>query len=361
MAIWSTTTWVKAGVLLVSFALLFAFFLHNQHLYSFGSGDWSHAYFIPFISVYLLWQRRAEIAACRIEPFWPGLLPVLVGIPAYALFQVSALSNHMAQGWAAVLCIFGIVLLVCGPRLMKFAFLPIAFLVFGITISEKIMILVTFQLQLLASKGAWALLNIVGVSTDVFGNVLKVTDSAGMVHDLNVAQACSGMRMVIAFAALGVAVALAGVSFWWQRTALVLLALPVAILMNVLRVAVLGVATLYNPSLAAGQAHMLIGTLLLLPAFGLYMGIVWVLNKAVVEEGSSPQSKVAKKQVGKPEPRQSGAGARAVGVAWSALRQPSFVAAVMVLLVSAATLNGAVSAMGLYLKKLRSKRRATGA
>ena len=358
MPVMTTTGWTKAGVLGVSLCVLFFYFLQNQHAFSMGSGDWSHSYFIPIISGYLLWQRRAELAAAKYEPFWPGILPLLVGIPAYALFQISGLSNHMAQGWALLLCIFGIVLLTCGPRVTKFAFLPIAFLIFGITISERVMIIITFQLQLIASKGAWALLNIIGVSTEVFGNALKVTDSQGGIHDLNVAEACSGMRMVIAFAALGTAVALAAAKLWWQRIALILLALPVAILMNVLRVGVLGVATLYDQNLVGGQAHMLIGTLLLLPAFGLYMGIVWCLNRAVSIEDDSPTAKAAKaakatKAAGKNAAGRAVAAARAAGLSWAALRQPAFVAGVAIMLVSAATLNVAVAAMGVHLRKQR--------
>lgn len=355
MPVMTTTGWTKAGVLGVSLCVLFFYFLQNQHAFSMGSGDWSHSYFIPIISGYLLWQRRAELAAAKYEPFWPGILPLLVGIPAYALFQISGLSNHMAQGWALLLCIFGIVLLTCGPRVTKFAFLPIAFLIFGITISERVMIIITFQLQLIASKGAWALLNIIGVSTEVFGNALKVTDSQGGIHDLNVAEACSGMRMVIAFAALGTAVALAAAKLWWQRIALILLALPVAILMNVLRVGVLGVATLYDQNLVGGQAHMLIGTLLLLPAFGLYMGIVWCLNRAVSIEDDSPTAKATKatKAAGKSAAGRAVAAARAAGLSWAALRQPAFIAGVAIMLVSAATLNVAVAAMGVHLRKQR--------
>jgi len=354
----TTTGWTKAGVLGVSLCVLFFYFLQNQHAFSMGSGDWSHSYFIPIISGYLLWQRRAELAVAKYEPFWPGVLPLLVGIPAYALFQISGLSNHMAQGWALLLCIFGIVLLTCGPRVSRLSFLPIAFLIFGITISERVMIIITFQLQLIASKGAWALLNIIGVSTEVFGNALKVTDSQGGIHDLNVAEACSGMRMVIAFAALGTAVALAAAKLWWQRIALILLALPVAILMNVLRVGVLGVATLYDQNLVGGQAHMLIGTLLLLPAFGLYMGIVWCLNRAVSIEDDSATATAAKaakatKAAGKNAAGRAVAAARAAGLSWAALRQPAFVAGVAIMLVSAATLNVAVAAMGVHLRKQR--------
>ena len=86
---------------------------------------------------------------------------------------------------------------------------------------------------------------------------------------------------VIAFLALGTAMALAGLKEWWQRVVLVMLAIPVALLLNVLRIAVLGVAVQYNPDLATGEAHMLIGTFLLVPGFAAYLFIRWALIKSV--------------------------------------------------------------------------------
>jgi exosortase/archaeosortase family protein len=57
----------------------------------------------------------------------------------------------------------------------------------------------------------------------------------------------------------------------------------VAVFNNVLRVAVLGLLSLKWPSLAVGQAHMLIGTVLLALGLGMFLGIQWVLNRIVDE------------------------------------------------------------------------------
>jgi len=144
------------------------------------------------------------------------------------------------------------------------------------------MIKVTFQLQLIASKGAWLMLNIIGsifgFLVDLEGNTLSVGGAK-----LNVAEACSGMRMVVAFYALAAAVGVLGCRHWWQRIALILMAAPVAIFMNVVRVAVLGLLSLGNVNLAAGEAHMLIGTLLLIPSLALFLSVVWALNKIIDE------------------------------------------------------------------------------
>ncbi|MBC7772423.1 MAG: exosortase/archaeosortase family protein, partial [Pyrinomonadaceae bacterium] len=158
-----------------------------------------------------------------------------------------------------------------------------------------IMIKITFRLKQWAAEGGEVLLQILGINVTRKGTTLEIIDGQGHMNPLDVADACSGMSMLIAFIALGAAVALVGCRFWWQRVVLVMLAAPTALLLNVLRIAVLGVLTLWDPDLATGEAHTLIGTLLLLPGFVVYMGIVWALNKAVPAEkpGSSVAGKAA--------------------------------------------------------------------
>jgi exosortase len=115
--------------------------------------------------------------------------------------------------------------------------------------------------------------------------VLTVYDS-GKPQLLNVAEACSGMRMLVAFLALGVAMAYVSLPTVWQRVALVVMGVPVAVFVNVLRVATLGVLTLINPDFVTGEFHHFIGLLWLLPAFLLYLLVLWVLGKMVVPEGA---------------------------------------------------------------------------
>ncbi|GIW74097.1 MAG: hypothetical protein KatS3mg103_0619 [Phycisphaerales bacterium] len=284
--------WALGGLLAVAlaiFAWLFWYWIGRQATISLNKlDDWGHAFAVPLIAAYLLYQRRQRLLAAPAAPFWPGLLPLLLGVACYVFFLVGV-PTHMLQGMALVLTVFGFVLLVFGPSVMRVAIMPIAFLVFAVTISERVMIDITFKLQLIASQGAYLLLTIFGfpfgIEAVVDGNTISVMDEAGAVHQLNVAEACSGMRMVVAFFALGAAVALSACRHWWQRVAVVLLSLPVAIGLNVIRVAVLGFLTvLVDPELASGDAHMLIGTLLLVPGLLLFLGLVWVLKRLVRDE-----------------------------------------------------------------------------
>ena len=278
---------LAATVLLaVPFLGMFYRWLATQHFLSSNHmEDWGHAYLIPLISGYLIWMQRATLARLRLEAFWPALPVLIVGILAY-FYSLVGIKNHMLQGFAIILALYGLVLLVTGPRIARRCFLAIAFLGFAITVSELIMLQLTFQLQLLASQGAHVVLSIVGAvwgfGVSVDGNILEMLPKGGGDPiPLNVAEACSGMRMVIAFFALAGAVAVLGCRHWWQRFLLVLIAAPVALFMNIIRVAVLGLVSLGDPDLAVGDAHTVIGTLLLFPSLGLFMGVIWALNRAV--------------------------------------------------------------------------------
>lgn len=278
------------GLSAVAFVVLFNDWLIRQ----FGVGgfswthteDWGHAYAVPLISGYAVWKGRDRLARAPVEACWAGLSLLLLGIVMYVYF-IAGYSNHMFQAAGLILTLAGAVLLVLGPRVFRILSFPIAFLGFAATISEMVMIKVTWGLKLLASQGSEVLLRVVGplfsIEVERFGNVIHVLHN-GDRHPLDVADACSGMRMVIAFVALSVAVAFLSCNQWWQRVAVVWLAVPVALLMNVVRVSVLAVLTIADPELAVGGAHAFIGTLLLIPAFGLFMAGVWAVKRITPDE-----------------------------------------------------------------------------
>lgn len=282
-----------AGVMTLAFCFLFfRWFVQQYKLSTNAPQDWGHAFVIPLIAGYLVWQRRQAIVRARPSVFWPALIPFLLGIQAYA-YNIFLVRNHMLQGFSLVLCLGSLVLLLVGPAIFRYLFLPIAYLLMMITIANGVMLTITFKLQLLASQGSWLILNLIGepfswFSVDLDGNTLKIITSSGQVLPMNVAEACSGMRMVVAFYALAIAVALLGSTQWWQRIALILLAGPVAVFMNMIRVTVLGLLMMVNPDLAAGDAHTVIGTILLVPSLMLFLGIAWMLNRLVAPHDTEP-------------------------------------------------------------------------
>lgn len=244
--------------------------------------DWGHAFIMPLVAGYAVWLQRKTLASLRPRVFVPGLLALLFGVFAY-FYSAVVIRNHMATGFSTVIALYGVVLFLLGARYAQVLFLPIAILALCVTISNMVMDAVVFPLQLLASDGAFRVLGVLGklfgFAVAIDGNVLSVDG-----NQLNVAEACSGLRMLVAFYALSAAIALLGCRRWWHRIAVLMLAGPVALLVNISRVAVLGLATLVNPDLASGSAHSWIGTALLFPAMLLFMGMIWLMKKATPDE-----------------------------------------------------------------------------
>ena len=148
-------------------------------------------------------------------------------------------------------------------------------------------------LQDIAAWGAHKVLVLFSVDVSIDGNVLNVLHN-GQIIPLNVAEACSGMRMVMAFFALGTAMAFLGLKYNWQRIALIALGLPTALAVNVLRVVTLAVLSMFNTGFAAGEFHSFIGLVWLIPAFLLYLGIMTILRKMVIEEEPAARKQTPK-------------------------------------------------------------------
>ncbi len=307
--------------------------------------DWGHAYIVPLIVGYLIMRRWNEVIRTPVSTFWPGLLAFVVGLASYFFFVVG-FPNHMSQGASLVLAVFGLALFAFGPAMMRILFLPIAFLIFGVTISEQIMIMVTFKLQNISAWGGYYFLVVLspifGFTVSLTGNNIEIVKNDGTSIPLGIAEACSGMRMVVAFVALAGSVALLSCHLWWQRTAVMLLAVPVAVVMNLVRIATLGLLSLIDPKLASGDAHIFVGTLLLVPALGLFMGAVWSLDKIWIPG-----------EVAKPEPVGKGPVVLTDHEGWGLLRQPGAWVSLLTLAVSAAAVNAAIVFGGFVTIKLK--------
>jgi exosortase/archaeosortase family protein len=92
------------------------------------------------------------------------------------------------------------------------------------------------------------------------------------------------MRTLMAFLAIGVAMAAMGLPRWWQRVLLVLAGIPISLFVNVLRVASLGILSLIDSNMSAGEFHSMVGLVWLMPAFLLFLGAMWVIRNIVVED-----------------------------------------------------------------------------
>lgn len=270
-------------------------FLSRQVRWAFMMpADWGHTIVIPCIAGYFIYLQRDKLKRVPFRTTWIAFIPVVLGIAWYMLcvFGPQVLWHHNLRGAGFSLTLFGVVLLFFGWRAMMVLWFPLAYLVvFGQTISDRLLEIVTFELQSITARGATVLMQMIGMDVDRQGNTIFLWE-AGRSEPLplNIAEACSGMRMLMAFLALGVAIAYTGLSRFWQRTTLVLLAVPTAVAVNILRVVTLAQLSRIDPDFTAGEFHTFVGLVWLVPAFLIYLGLVWIIRHIVVEPSNHPQA-----------------------------------------------------------------------
>ena len=329
LLLWST-------VILISFSWIFWDFLHRQFRFAIEKqADWGHTLVIPFIAGYFVWMCKGRLLANPFKRAWSGLVLLLIGLSVYMVCTLgpTAWHHHNLMGMGVAMTFTGIVLFIFGWQAMRYLIFPLVFMfAFGQTISDRLMEVVTFKLQDIASVGSYYGLSFMGFDVTRAGNTLEILYN-NVSHPLNIAEACSGMRMLMAFLALGVAMAYTSLPYIWQRTILVLCAVPTAVFVNILRVMTLGLLSLADTGFAAGNFHTFVGTLWLIPAFFIYLGIVWILKNIIIEDDvddDEPETDV---------------------ISYQGSMKSGFIIAVAILGVSAVALQVAVAQLNVYLHK----------
>ena len=282
------TAWIAGAVFAAGYLLTFWDFLRNQAIQAVTQpSDWGHTLLIPAISGYFVWLKRDQLLAEPFRPSWWGIAVFVLGMSIYMLaaFGPPAVQHHNVRGLGAATALLGGALAVFGLRSFRYLWFPWAYwLVFGQTISERLLSRVTERLQDWSAVGADILMNTCGIDVERVGNVLTIHFADGTSHPLNVAEACSGMRTLMAFLAIGVAMAALGLNTWWQRVALVLAGIPISLFVNILRVTSLGLLSIIDPNLSAGEFHSMVGLVWLVPAFLLFLGAMWVIRNLIIDE-----------------------------------------------------------------------------
>ncbi|MEM7680379.1 MAG: exosortase/archaeosortase family protein [Planctomycetota bacterium] len=290
-ALLGPTTGVWAAALLLLLVVLFHSFVARTARFA-QDPDWSHVAVIPLISLFFVYQRREKVFSATKRVYWPGALLFVFGIAA-SLLSINPIRNDMAMGYSIILTIAGVGLFLLGPSAMKPLWFPVAYLVFAVKVSDAIWSRVAAVLQDIAAQGSTWILKGLGLVLDFTVTVRGTTidlwsKSMEAPAPMNVAEACSGLRMLMAFLALGVAMAFMWDRAMWQRVVMIALAIPIAVGVNIGRVTILGLLFIYQPELAKGSFHTFVGMLMLIPAALLFMLLGWVLDRTMVEDGPPP-------------------------------------------------------------------------
>ncbi len=236
--------------------------------------DASHGFLIVPLALFFAWEQRGQISRAKIEPSWWGLPFLTFGALALTVGRLGVEFTMMRIGF--VLTLMGLVLLLLGRRIFGILLFPLAFLFLMIPIPQSILNVVAFPLQLIAADLAVQSLFYLHIPALREGNIIHLANQT-----LYVAEACSGIRSLMALITLGVVFAYFFRRSWIIRAILVLSAIPIAILVNAFRVALTGVLThYYGEAAASGWIHETEGFFTFGIAFILLMllgsGLQWI-------------------------------------------------------------------------------------
>ena len=192
---------------------------------------YSHGLLIAPVAVYLAWRRWRNQGASqnwKQGRFGYGLLILAVGIVVYLYFLQGR--AYYLTAFATIGLLVGLVWTLAGSTLVRLWAFPLAYLLLMVPLPfvER----VTPPLALFIGVYSAALVKFLGLNITVVGNAITLPNA-----DLVIGAQCSGINSMIALTSLHALVAYVVQGPLWARTLLVLLAIPVAMLGNILRVA----------------------------------------------------------------------------------------------------------------------------
>lgn len=228
-----------------------------------GHSDNSHAFLVPFVSLFFVWQKKDELRSSLIESSaWGGLL-LVISLFVYVISYAGGLA-FPARG-AMVFSLAGLVWFCFGNAVFRLLSFPIGFLLFMVPAPYSLISLVSMPLQLMASKVSAALIQNCSIPVYREGNMLFFVQT-----QLEVAEACSGIRSIMALTMVSLMFCYLSRKGWWRRAIIVAAAIPIALAANIVRVTGTGIlAHFYGDQVAKGFLHEFSG--LAVFAFGLVM------------------------------------------------------------------------------------------
>ena len=209
----------------------------------------SHGMLVPLITGFLIWNKREELIGTAPSSLnWGGVILAL----SLALY-VLALAGQIVvvERIMVVFSLIGLVLFNFGPTIFKIVAFPLFYLIFMVPVPVSIYSFVAFPLQLFATKIAYTLIQAMNIPVLREGNMLYFAQT-----QLEVAEACSGLRSMMAFVMLSALFAYLMEKGGWRRLVLVASAIPLAVICNIVRVTGTGIlAHYYGGQVARGFLH----------------------------------------------------------------------------------------------------------
>lgn len=258
-------------------------------MYMLSNEDFNYGYIIPLVVLYLMWENKDKLLQIASKPTWTGLLPIAVGV---LIFWLGELGGEFYSTYLSLwFMILGLCLLHLGWEKLKTILFPVLFILTIFPPPQFIYKNASIKLKLISSEIGVSILQFLGISAYREGNIIDLGFT-----QLQVVDACNGLRYLIPLIILGILLSYFYKSSWWKKVVLVLTTIPISILLNGIRIASVGVLyPVWGPEVAEGFFHDFSGWLLFMISLFILLFEMWILKK-VFPEPLRPEKKDLEKK-----------------------------------------------------------------
>lgn len=229
------------------------------------SSTYNYILLVPPIIAWLVWQRWPELRQVAPRPSLWGLVPLGLAVFGWVLGTFAGLDLLRQAGAVAMLP--SMVLLLLGPRVVAAVLFPLCYMVFLVPFGDELVP----PLQTITAKLTIFLVGVTGIPAVIEG--VFIDTPAGL---FEVAEACSGVKFLIAMIALGALVANIGFRSWKRRTGFMALCIIVPIIANGIRAwGTIYAAQHVGIEKAAGIDHLIYGWVFFAVVIAAVLGLSW--------------------------------------------------------------------------------------
>jgi len=244
--------------------------------------NYGHGFFIPIISLLLVWLKRERIRRLQPRGSWWGVPIVLLAIGLYGFGEFGSL--YVLLHLSLLLMLAGLCLTVFGRDIFKELGFPLLYLLTMIPLPHFLFQELSGKLQLLSSALGVGCLQVVGITAFRDGNVIDL----GPIQ-LQVVEACSGLQYLFPLMSLSLLCSYLFQAPIWKRAVVFLSSMPIAILLNGFRIGVIGLLVeLFGTGAAEGFLHLFEGWVIFLLSLVILALVMWGLSR--IGSGDERQS-----------------------------------------------------------------------
>jgi len=258
-----TAYWMFLGVIAILIAYPF-FETIQDMIYRWDTmEEYGYGYIIPFLTLFLIWQRKNVLVE---KPFEPTMWAVPFLLFSGALYFLGAVATtHTLSQYAMVFTILGLAYGFLGWDRFKIVAIPIALLFFMVPLPPFIYNNLSGKLQLISSGLGVSIIRMFDISVYLEGNVIDLGE-----YKLQVVEACSGLRYLFPLVSLSFIAAYFYNVATWKRVIVFLSSVPITVFMNSFRIGVIGVLVeYYGIEQAEGFLHDFEGWIIFMACMGI--------------------------------------------------------------------------------------------